>query len=82
MRQVTARNANQHFAQVLSSVESGEQVVITKHGRPVAVMSPYPGESIVDRKAAVARLIAMMNEPVELHGPFQTYTRDEMHERE
>jgi prevent-host-death family protein len=41
MKQVTAREANQHFARILSAVEAGEQVVISKRGKPVAVMSPY-----------------------------------------
>jgi antitoxin (DNA-binding transcriptional repressor) of toxin-antitoxin stability system len=40
MRRVTAREANQRFSEVLSAVETGEQVVITKRGRPVALMSP------------------------------------------
>ena len=34
MRRVTAREANQRFSEVLSAVETGEQVVITKRGRP------------------------------------------------
>ena len=32
MRRVTAREANQRFSEVLSAVETGEQVVITKRG--------------------------------------------------
>src|SRR5439155_3478097 len=81
MRQVTAREANQHFAKVLSAVEAGEQVVISKHGKPVAVMSPYKPALDAEHKAAVARMIASMDEPVVLGAPFRTITRDEMHER-
>ena len=76
MRRVTAREANQRFSEVLSALETGEQVVITKRGRPVALMSPYPAE----RQAAIDRMVASMNEPVTLHGGFRTFTRDEMHE--
>ena len=43
MRHVTAREANQRFARLLSSVEGGEQVVITKRGRPVAVVTSRRG---------------------------------------
>ncbi len=81
MRQVTAREANQHFAKVLSAVEGGEQVVISKRGKLVAVMSPYKPALNAEHQAAVEHLKAVMNEPVELGAPFRTFTRDEMHER-
>jgi prevent-host-death family protein len=80
MRHVTAREANQRFARLLSSVEDGEQVVITKRGRPVAIVSPYRPNLSEERKAAIDRMIASMDEPVELGAPFRTFTRDEMHE--
>jgi prevent-host-death family protein len=81
VRRVTAREANQRFSEVLSAVETGEQVVITKRGRPVALMSPYPAEALAaERQAAIDRMIASMNEPVTLRGGFRTFTRDEMHE--
>jgi prevent-host-death family protein len=80
MRHVTAREANQRFARLLSSVEDGEQVVITKRGRPVAIVSPYRPNLSEERKAAIERMIASMDEPVELGAPFRTFTRDEMHE--
>ena len=81
MRRVTAREANQRFSEVLSAVETGELVVITKRGRPVALMSPYPAEALAaERQGAIDRMIASMNEPVTLRGGFRTFTRDEMHE--
>ena len=45
MRQVSAREANQPFAPVLSSVEQNEEIVLTKRGRPVAVIPPYSAET-------------------------------------
>ena len=81
MRQVSAREANQQFASLLSSVERGERVVITKRGRPVAVVSPYHGEADAEHEAAIARMIATMDEPVESQGDFRAFSRDEMHER-
>jgi prevent-host-death family protein len=81
MKQVTAREANQHFARILSAVEAGEQVVISKRGKPVAVMSPYKPALDAEHQAAVERMIASMDEPVELGAPFRTFPRDEMHER-
>jgi prevent-host-death family protein len=81
MKQVTAREANQQFAKILSAVEAGEQVVISKHGKPVAVISPYRRALDAEHQAAVEHLKAVMDEPVELGAPFRTFTRDEMHER-
>jgi prevent-host-death family protein len=82
MRQVTARDANQRFSEILSAVETGEEVTITKRGRPVAVMSPYrPPALTPERQAAIERAIAIMDEPVALKGEFRGFSRDEMHER-
>jgi len=81
MRHVTAREANQHFSKVLSAVEGGEEVVISKRGKPVAVIAPYKSLSDAQHQAAVEHLKAVMDEPVELGAPFRTFSRDEMHER-
>jgi prevent-host-death family protein len=82
MMQVTAREANQRFSEVLSAVETGEQVIITKHGRPVAVMSPYRLPALApDRQAAIDHAIAVMDEPIDIKGEFRAFSRDEMHER-
>lgn len=34
MKQVTAGQANQRFSELLSTVETGEEIIVTKHGRP------------------------------------------------
>jgi prevent-host-death family protein len=81
MKQVSARDANQRFAEVLSAVEGGEEVLITRRGKPVAVMSPYRSELSSERRAAIEHLAEVLAEPVELGAPFRTFTRDEMHER-
>jgi prevent-host-death family protein len=81
MKQVTAREANQQFAKILSAVEGGEQVVISKHGKPVAVMSPYRPALDVERQAAVSEFLAILNEPLIPGKDFRTFSRDEMHER-
>ena len=81
MRQVSAREANQHFAQVLSSVEAGEQVLVTKRGKPVAVISPYRGETSEQRRAAIEDFLKLLNKPLIAAAEFRTVSRDEMHER-
>jgi prevent-host-death family protein len=81
MRHVTAREANQNFARLLSSVEAGDQVVISKRGRPVAVISPYRAEQTAAREAATAEFLAVLREPLISAKDFRTFSRDEMHER-
>ena len=41
MRSVSAREANQQFARILGEAANGEEIVITRRGRPVAVLAPY-----------------------------------------
>jgi len=81
MRHVTAREANQHFSKVLSAVEGGEEVVISKRGKPVAVMSPYQPVQDEEREAAVAEFLKLLDQPLIPAEGFRTYSRDEMHER-
>ena len=81
MRQVTAREANQHFAKILSAVEGGEHVMISKRGKPVAVMSPYKPALDAEHRAAVEHLKAVMNEPLIPAEGFGTFSRDDIHER-
>ena len=39
MKQYSTSNAREHFAQLLEAVERGEEVTITRHGKPVAKMT-------------------------------------------
>ena len=39
--EASARQLNQQTAQVLARVEAGETVIVTKNGRPIAVLRPY-----------------------------------------
>jgi prevent-host-death family protein len=41
MKTVSARQANHEFSTLLSRVERGEEILITKHNKPGAVLSPY-----------------------------------------
>ncbi len=52
------REANQHFARTMKAVRSGQEVVLTDRGRPIAVIKPIKDE---DSGQAVA-LRAMAEE--------------------
>ena len=82
MKAVSARDANQGFSELLNEVEHGEAVVITKRGRPVAVLSPYVAPNAeVERESAVARAVTLMRAGLPWGEQAWRLTRDEMHER-
>ena len=50
---VNATDANQRFAEILGKAVAGETVIITKHGEPVAQLTPYrPEAASPERKTA------------------------------
>ena len=53
MLQVGAFEAKNTFGSLLDRVEAGEQIEITRHGRPVAQLVPRP--VITDEQRAIAR---------------------------
>lgn len=80
MKTVSAREANQAFSQLLNAAAGGERVVITRRGRPVAVLAPYSCASDdAAHEAAVERIVALMRRGLPLGG--RRFSRDEMHER-
>jgi prevent-host-death family protein len=79
MRAVSAREANQAFSRILHEAESGQSVVITRRGKPVAVLAPYAGQRSREREQAIERAVELMRKGLPLGG--RRFTRDEMHER-
>lgn len=81
MKSVSAREANQSFSRILSEAEAGEEIVITRHGKPVATLRAYQGAARdADRQAALEHAIRLMENAPAL-GTARRFTRDEMHER-
>ena len=62
MRTVSARDANQQFSRLLSAVEEGETVFITKNGRTVAELRPRAPDRRDDPewRAAYDEMIKLM----------------------
>jgi len=48
MREITVREANQNFSQVIAAAERGETIVVTKNGRPVAKIAPHSEDRASD----------------------------------
>lgn len=59
MASVTAFEAKTRFGQLLERVAAGEEVVITRHDRPVARIVPEGRQSIGQARATVAGLDAL-----------------------
>jgi len=78
MRFVTAREANQAFSHILKQAEAGESVVITRRGRPVAMLTPYPTSDARERELAIEHIVGLMRKGIPIG---RRFTRDEMHER-
>jgi prevent-host-death family protein len=77
MRSVSAREANQQFARILDEAANGEEIVITRRGKPVAVLAPYRRAPLTpEQEAAIDELVAMMKRGL-VHGG-RRFTRDEM----
>jgi prevent-host-death family protein len=81
MKTVSARQANHEFSELLSRVERGEEILITKRSKPVAVLSPYrPALMTPERQTAIAHAIRVMAKSLPW-GTLRGFRREEMHER-
>ena len=56
MATVGAYEAKTHLPRLLDRVERGERIVITRHGRPVAVLQPFRSRPGIDVKTAIEAL--------------------------
>jgi prevent-host-death family protein len=82
MKTVSAREANRGFSALLSQVEEGKEILITKHGRPVAVLCPYHASVMTpDRQRAIHHAIKLMAKGLPWGSAFRRFKRDEMHDR-
>jgi prevent-host-death family protein len=81
MRTVSAGQANVDFSKLLSRVERGEEILITKRSKPVALLSPYQLPRLTpERQAALNYAIEVMAQGLPWGAAVQSYTLDEMHD--
>jgi antitoxin (DNA-binding transcriptional repressor) of toxin-antitoxin stability system len=79
MKTISAREANQFFSKLLAEAEAGEEIVITRRGRPVATLRAHdPARDDPEREAAVQRMITMMRNGMALDS--HRVRRDEIYE--
>jgi prevent-host-death family protein len=79
---VTATEANRSFSKLLREVDRGKRVVITSHGRKVAVMEPVekPRLTREERLAAVEEM--KRHWATQKHITIGPWTREELYERD
>ena len=56
MAEIGAYDAKTHLPELLERVQRGERFVITKHGRPVAELTPYAGHDRERARRALAEM--------------------------
>lgn len=59
MRTVQAAEAKTHLLRILDEVEHGETIVITRHGKPVARLSPHAEAERERFEDAIAQMRAL-----------------------
>lgn len=75
MREVGAFEAKTHLSALLEAVAAGEEITITRRGKPVARLVPVDAVDAPRRKAAIARIAALRKE---LAASADGFTRDEI----
>lgn len=65
---VGAYEAKTHLSELLEKVEAGEEVIITKHGAPVAKLVPLRKEASAEQRAAAVRRIQKLAAGLSLGG--------------
>lgn len=78
---VSLREVNHNFAQYIHSVEKGNKVIITRRGKPIAMITPLNDVTQLTRQQQKARknLFSIMEKGLSLKG--EIFSRDSLHER-
>ena len=74
---VSAADANRRFSELLRTVKSGDSVLVTSHGRPVARIVPVADEGRAAEKARAALFARLLKQRPAKAG---RWTRDELYD--
>ena len=74
MNTLNVHEAKTHFSRVLTRVESGEEVVIARGGKPIARVVPYNPET--HRKRKLGFLRGQIDVPDDFDSMFQNEIED------
>lgn len=59
MTSISFYEARTHFSELLDQVARGKRILITRRGRPAAMLIPPPSESTKDVKQVIAEMKAL-----------------------
>ncbi|MBA3813761.1 MAG: type II toxin-antitoxin system prevent-host-death family antitoxin [Alphaproteobacteria bacterium] len=78
---VSLREVNHHLAEYIHSVEMGNEVIITRRGKPIAMIVPLKKVAQLTSQQQKSRknLLSLMEKGLSLKG--ETFSRDSLHER-
>ncbi len=78
---INIREINQHLSKYIHSLESGNEIVITKHGRAIAKLVPVDEKRVLDTKQqeALKRLRDKIEDGYHLGG--KGFNRESLYER-
>lgn len=78
---VPLREVNHHLAQYIHSVEKGNEVIITRRGKPIARMTALKKVTHLppQKERSRKKLLSLMEKGLSLKG--ETFNRAELHER-
>lgn len=71
MKSIGIRELRQHASRYLRDVERGETIEVTDRGRSVALLTPVPATSTVERLRRQGRLRAAAGHPRDLGPPLE-----------
>lgn len=78
-QRVSLREVKQHLTRYLKAAEAGERIVITRRGKPVALLSPFAAQERSLRAAQEEALERLLSQRHHLGG--RAPSRDELYER-
>ena len=78
---VSLREVNHHLSQYILSVEKGNEVIITRRGKPIAMITPVKNVTQLTRQQqkACKSLFSTMEQGFSLKG--KVFNRDSLHDR-
>lgn len=81
MRLLSVREANQNFSKLISDVEKGDIIIITKHGRRVAELRPVIEDRMQDPvwRANYERMVEMLKNKPDYGIELGEITEDDKH---
>jgi prevent-host-death family protein len=71
MKRITVSDLRRHGGRYVRLAESGETFIVTNRGRPVALLAPHASTTVLDRLAAVGRVILARGDLLNLGKPLK-----------